>query len=156
MLPLLRVYCSIYGTHLSVLWALQNIYKWYVGTKNIFQLLCFPIIDFFGLTFLCTPTSRDVRVSTLVWHLPQRSRCFESGETLHKCNEEHVHRQTKCHQSDHLPGFRSKTETSRNLAHICFLWRTKVMKSLTREASRDGGREREKQESRWFQLESYR
>lgn len=37
-------------------------------------------------------------------------------------------------------GFRSKTETSRNLAHICFLWRqwTKVMKSLTRKAGRDG------------------
>lgn len=101
---------------------------------------------------------RDVRVSTLIWHLPQCSRCFESGETLHKSNEEHVHRQTKCHQSDHLPGFRSKTETSRNLTHICFLWRqrTKVMKSLTREAERDGGRERQKQESRWFQLESYR
>lgn len=111
-------------------------------TKDILHFACFPIIYFPCLPLSLNGDVRDARVSTLIWHLPRRSRCFESGETLHKSNEEHVHRQTKCHQSDHLPGFRSKTETSRNLAHIGFLWRqrTKVMKSLTREA---GERERE-------------
>lgn len=53
--------------------------------------------------------------------------------SFHKSNERHVHRQTQCHQSnsDQLPGLQWKTETSENLAHICFLWRrsTKVMKS---------------------------
>ncbi len=135
-----------------------KILKNYKSTRKYFPPCVLSRYLFCRSDFPLYGDVRDVRVSTLIWHLPRRSRCFESGETLHKSNEEHVHRQTKCHQSDHLPGFRSKTETSRNLAHICFLWRqrTKVMKSLTREAERDGGREREKQESRWFQLESYR
>lgn len=73
--------------------------------------------------------------------------------SFHKSNERHVHRQTKCHRpdSDPLPGLQWKTETSRKLAHICFLWRrwTKVMKSLGMARWREGkkrGRERIKRQ----------
>lgn len=128
----------------------------YMSTNGIFRLSI--DIIYFGVLRSLVRRCQRPRVSTLIWHLPWRSRWFESGVTLHKSNEEHVHRQTKCHQSDHLPGFRSKTETSRNLAHICFLWRqrTKVMKSLIRYRGGEAWKEREKQQSRWFQLESYR
>lgn len=152
MLLLLRVQCILCATCLSVLWALQTIHKWHVKQNTFFLFWMLSHDLFFSSTLLCT-----VMLKTWEYQLWFDIRSATAGvlkvETLHKSNEERVHRQTKCHQSDHLPGFRSKAETSRNLAHICFLWRqwAKVMKSLTREAGSDGGRE-----SRWFQLESYR
>lgn len=107
--------------------------------KVIFHLAMLCRDLFSSLAFLRKACVGQKRVSTLIWQAPRHSRCFESRDTRHKSNEEHVHRQTKCHQSDRLPGSRSKTETSRNLTHICFLWRqrTKVMKSLTREGERE-------------------
>lgn len=96
MLLLLLVLCRLQSTH-SSLW---TPHEWYVNRRTFFTSYSFLL--FFEFDFV---RQRRRRESINFWSdiHPGAAGVFESGETLHKSDEEHVHRQTKCHRPDHLP-----------------------------------------------------
>lgn len=105
-------------------------------------ILCFLFYFFFHFGSSLFSDVRDVRVSVLIWHpfgagvlkADTHSRKRKSIKTKSVFTGE-----PSVINLTNYQVFQPKTETSRTLSHICFLWcrRTKVMKSLTR--ARPGG-----------------